>query len=107
MVTTNGGAKAPTKNAPPSAPAWTPQQDAKLTAYVRTNAPHIVAGLLALAASAGEERNWTAMHENQTMAGKLSELCGLKAISTALATQAAQAVANNAKPATMTAAAGG
>lgn len=105
MVTTNSGAKAP-KNAPSSAtPAWTAQQDARLIAYVRTNAPHIVAGLLTLAAGAGEERNWTAMHESQTMAGKLSELCGLKGISTAQATEAARAVAN--KPATMAAAAGG
>jgi hypothetical protein len=107
MVTTNGGAKAPTKNAPPSAPVWTPQQDAKLVAYVRANAPHIVAGLLTLAAGAGEERNWNAMQESQAMAGKLSELCGLKAISAAQATQAAQATANSTKPATMAAAAGG
>lgn len=109
-MVTSTGAKAPTngKGAPPSAnatPAWTPQQDSKLVNYVRANAPHIIAGLLASASRMGEERDWTGMHEYQTMASKLSELCGLKALTAAQAAQAQAATATHA--ATMAASAGG
>jgi hypothetical protein len=81
MTTT--GAKAPTnaKTAPPSAP--TAQQDAKIASYVRANAPHIVAGLIAVASRMSEARDWSGMNEYQTMAGKLSDLCGLKAATAA------------------------
>ncbi|WP_180540757.1 hypothetical protein [Nevskia soli] len=54
-----------------------PAQDAKLVTYVRGNIEPIVAGLIAMSAHAGEERDWQTMNEYQTLAGQLSQLGGL------------------------------